>query len=328
MVSKANLVLQTQIVAIASVDSTQLRGEGGALAPNLVVPLEVELLTRPNTERLALQRITAELWLPPTAGYASVAPPLTVFGDSHTHGVFHSSDQGSRTQSFDLRFTLTPETLRLIEDAAHRVEAASAGLQLRISPSFAHVRGEENLVSEAGMPGQKHLLGQAFDLWSLPGLGLQTLSISISREQWAERLAPAFGLNSTRLVPIRLPKSVEGLDDKLVAMFDQAAAAYERRDYRGAIQGCRDIRELAEQSLGAQGEGSVADIVAKERQLEVGSPEHQLLDDAWKLFVDFTNTAKHARSHGHYASADARAGLLITAVLLEYLADSLRRRLA
>jgi hypothetical protein len=57
------------------------------------------------------------------------------------------------------------------------------------------------------------------------------------------------------------------------------------------------------------------------------SPPIRFLADAWKLLVDTTNDARHAQSVGVYTAADGRAVLLFTAVLLEHLADSLRRHL-
>jgi hypothetical protein len=155
----------------------------------------------------------------------------------------------------------------------------------------------------------------------------QDLDVQVSREHWAEQIAPTLGIDWFRVVAVRLPKQVEGLDPKLVSIFDEAVRTYERRDYRGAIKACRDIRELIEQSLGASGKGGVAATVGAERRRPEDAPERELIDGAWRLLSDVTNTANHSRSQGRYEAPDARATLLFTAVLLEYLADSLTRRL-
>ncbi len=126
---------------------------------------------------------------------------------------------------------------------------------------------------------------------------------------------------------VRLPKKVEGLDPKLVSLFDEAVAKYETRDYRGAIGICRDIRALVEQALGATKANPVADVIAAERGLATTSPPIQFVGNAWKLLAESTNAAHHGHSVGVYTAADARAVLLFTAVLLEHLGDSLRRRL-
>jgi hypothetical protein len=128
-------------------------------------------------------------------------------------------------------------------------------------------------------------------------------------------------------VPVRLPKQIQGLDPKLVAVFDEAVSKYERHDYRGAVQTCRDIRELVQSALSAEGAGAVAGTVTADRGLTETAPEHEFIDGAWELLVRITNTAHHSRSQGQYSAPDARAAILFTAVLLEYLADSLRRRL-
>jgi hypothetical protein len=98
------------------------------------------------------------------------------------------------------------------------------------------------------------------------------------------------------------PRQVEGLDRKLVSLFDEAVGKYERRDYRGAIALCRDIRNLVEQDLGATQATPVAVLLAGERGLPPESPPIQFVPRAWKLFADTTNDAHHVqggrRLHG------------------------------
>lgn len=327
MLSSRHLILQTTVVANVSVDSDQVRGDGGLLAPALVIPFQVELLQRPTGERLALQRVSVALSVPTTTqGYVQLGPTVHSFGESSGRGVWHTYESHSYDLRLDLRFPLSSEAVRLVEDAAHRIEP-SLNLKLRIDAAFAHVQGVEQLHVSGGLAGQQHILGHAFDLRSLGSGGSEDLDVQVSREHWAERVAPGLGIDWYRVVAVRLPKQVEGLDPKLGSFFDEAVRSYERRDYRGAINACRDIREVVEQSLGAEGKGGVAGVVAAERRLADDAPEREFIDGAWKLLADLTNKAHHVRSRGHYEAPDARAALLFTAVMLEYLADSLTRRL-
>lgn len=126
--------------------------------------------------------------------------------------------------------------------------------------------------------------------------------MQVSREHWAEQVAPRLGIDWFRIVAIRLPKQVEGLDPKLVSIFDEAVRTYERRDYRSAVNACRDIRELVEQSLGASGKGGVAAIIGAERRLPEDAPEREFIDGAWKLLTDVTNNAHHSRGQGRFAA--------------------------
>ena len=125
-----------------------------------------------------------------------------------------------------------------------------------------------------------------------------------------------------RLIAIRLPKSVDGLDANLVSLFDEATAKYESRDYRAAIGLCRDIRNLIEKALGATQADPVATIVAHERGASTTDPPAAFLEGAWKLLAIATNDARHIQGIDAYAAADARAVLLFTAVLVEYLAPA------
>lgn len=327
MLSSRHLSLHTTIVGDLSVDSDQVRGDGGLLAPALVVPLKVELFPRPKDERLALQRLSVVLLVPTaTQGYVQLGSAVHVFGDSTGHGVWHTYEGHSSDATVELRFPISGAALRLVEDAAHRIQPA-LNLKLQIRAAFAYVIAVEQLDVRTGIGDQRHLLDQAFDLRSLGSGGSEDLDVQVSREHWAEQVAPRLGLDWFRIVAVRLPKQVEGLDPKLVSIFDEAIRTYERRDYRGAIIACRDIRELVEESLGASGKGGVARIIGAERRLSEDAPEREFIDSAWKLLTDLTNSAHHSQGQGRYSAPDARAALLFTAILLEYLADSLTRRL-
>jgi hypothetical protein len=326
MLTQARISSGSFSVGMSSVDSSQVRGEGGAVAPMLVIPLNVELDQRPKEERLALLRLEVALWLPSARGTFQLGSPVVVFGDGSGGGIWHTAETHDFQTRIELRFPITLEMLRLIEETVHAMQAPNLGFTLKIKPAVAHVVASEELTTAHGMPGQVHILGSAFELRPLAWQTVDQLEVHLSREQWAD-IAKGLGLEEIRLVAVRLPKGVAGLDPKLVSLFDDAVARYERRDYRSAIGTCRDIRALVEQALGATKGNPVADVLAAERGLGATSPPIQFAGGAWKLLAESTNAAHHGQSVGVYDAADVRAVLLLTAVLLEYLADSLRRRL-
>ena len=326
MLTQARISSGSFSVGMTSVDSAQVRGEGGALAPMVVVPLNVELDQRPKEERRALLRLEVALWLPSARGSVQLGSPVVVFGDGSDGRIWQTAETHDFQTRVELRFPITPEMLRLIEETVHAMQTPNLGLTLKIKPAVAHVVAAEQLMTAHGMPGQVHILGSAFELRPLAWPTVDQLEVHLSREEWAE-IAKGLGLEEIRLVAVRLPKNVAGLDAKLVSLFDDAVARYETRDYRGAIGMCRDIRVLVEQAVGATKAKPVADVVAADRGLGATSPPIQFIGHAWKLLAESTNAAHHGQSVGVYTGADARAVLLLTAVLLEYVADSLRRRL-
>lgn len=326
MLTQARISSGSFLVGTTSVDSAQVRGEGGLVAPMLVIPLGIELTQRPKEERLALLRLEVALWLGSARGSVQLGAPAIVFGDGADGGIWQTSDSYTFQTRVDLRFPITAEMARLVEETVHVMQTPNLGLQLKIKPALAQVLAAAELTTEHGMPGQRHILGSAFELRPIAWPTVDQLEVQLSRERWAQ-IAEGLGLDELRLVAVRLPRQVAGLDPKLVSLFDEAVARYETRDYRGAIGLCRDIRNLVEQALSATQTNPVAAVVAAERGLASLSPPIQFVADAWKLFADTTNNARHAQSVGVYTAADGRAVLLFTAVLLEHLADSLRRRL-
>jgi hypothetical protein len=138
---------------MTSVDSTHVRAEGGLVAPMLVVPLAIELNQRPNTERLALLRLEAALWLPSARGSVQLGPPALVFGDGTNGGLWQTSDSFAFQTRVELRFPITLEMLRLIEETVHAMTTPNLGVTLMLEPAVAHVLSAEQLETEHGLPG-------------------------------------------------------------------------------------------------------------------------------------------------------------------------------
>lgn len=326
MLERARISSGSFSIGMISIDSALVRAEGGLLAPTVVIPITVELDQRPESERIALLRLEAALWVANPGGSVQLGPPVVVFGDGSNGGLWATTDTHKFETRRDLRFTLTAGMLRVLEETLHSMQQADLTLTLKIRPGVGRVLGTSEVATALGPAGQTHLLGTAYEIHPIAWPTVDHLDVRISREQWAE-IAKSIGLEEARVVLVRLPKQVDGFDPQLVSLFDQAVSKYETRDYREAIGICRDVRNLAEKALRATKTDPVSAIIAAERGLNSSSPPIRFLGDAWKLFVEFTNAARHDQSIDSYTAADARAMLLFTALLLDYLAGVLQRRL-
>src|ERR1700686_3708946 len=122
MLTQARISSGSFSVGMTSVDSAHVRGEGGLVAPLLVIPLNVELNQRPNEERLALLRLEVTLWIPRVRGRLPPGGPVIVFGDGAEGGVWQTADRHPFQTRVDLRFPISLEMVRLIESTVHAMQ--------------------------------------------------------------------------------------------------------------------------------------------------------------------------------------------------------------
>jgi hypothetical protein len=131
---------------------------------------------------------------------------------------------------------------------------------------------------------------------------------------------PGLGLDRLRLIEIRVPSPGGSLPGAVVSLFDAARRDYDDGRYRECIQKCRDVRHAVEQYLGATGQNNtVADQVAARLALPPNDPRHALIDQTWQGLAALTSQAHHIAHLDLSSVADARAALLLTASLLDYL---------
>lgn len=309
-----------------SVDSARVRGEGGLLAPMIVIPMTLELDQRPASEQLALSRLEVALWLTSPGSTVQLGPPVVAFGDGANGGIWTTRDTHRFETQLDLRFTLNQGMLRIVEETVHSLARPDLSFTLKIRPAVGRVTGTHDVPTAVGPGGQEQLLGTAYQIYPMAWPTVDHLDIRISWQHWAD-MAKDLGLDEVRLIAVRLPRKIEGFDPELLSLYDQAISRYEKHEYREAIGICRDVRNLLEKAIGATKSNPVSAIMATERGVDSSSPPIRFVDQAWRLFAEFTNAARHDESIGSYSAADARAMLLFTSVMLEYLASALGRRL-
>ena len=295
-------------------DPTQVRGEGGLVSPALVLPLTVELEAQPAEQRLVVTEVRAELSLGVGSAHAGsrLGELVRVRGVGGDRGVWATIPGSTTTDAADLRFALTALQVHLLDTAATRPDRA-VNLLVRFEVEAAWVRDEpQNVLG--------HASGSALELLPLASVRASEITLPVPRSEWAEGILPALGLDALRLVAVRLPQRGGPLGDDLVAWFDQARHKFDAGDYRGAIERARDVRNAVEKRLQATRSDPVAAKVRDARGLPEGAATTAFLDGVWGALAEATNEAHHA---GHpdeaFTAADARAVLLTTAVILEYL---------
>jgi hypothetical protein len=299
-------------------DPTQVRGEGGLASPALVLPLSVELEPQPPERRLLVTEVRAELSLGAGTVHAGsrLGESVRVRGVGGASGVWASVPDSTVSHGAALRFSLTALQVHLLDTAAAPPDRV-VNLLVRFEVEAAWARDEAQDVLG-------HSSGSALELLPLAWIRAAEITLPVPRSEWAEGILPALGLDVLRLVAVRLPRRGGPLGDDLVAWFDQARHKFDAGDYRGAIERARDVRNVVEKRLQATRNDPVAAKVGQARGLPDGARTTAFLDGVWQALAEATNEAHHAgRPDQAFTGPDARAVLLTTAVILEYLGGTL-----
>lgn len=303
-------------------EPSDLRGSGGPLAPALEVNFEVRLNPRSEGD-IALKELSAELWLP-LAGSNKVWTGASAL--ANWSGGFLSLAKAANRRTLHLRFPLSQEALRLFELHAQRAVPSPIPLEFHFEATMAWSRWASNEIDRSDPKAPKHPFPPSFGVLTDVGAEFQTtsvheLTIYLSREQWAEQILPALGLDRVRLLAVRLPKGGP-LPGQVVSLFDEARRHYDEGRYKEAIKSCRDLRYAVEKSLGATAGTRVAAVVAARKKASADGPLYKFVDGVWTSLVNLTDDASHPELKT-FARVDARACLLLTATMVEALTDIL-----
>jgi hypothetical protein len=216
-----------------------------------------------------------------------------------------------------LRFELVEGSLRLLDDHLQNSQGTSAELTLTLQARVAWARA---ILNEEPSPNFGTLL-ELLPFWRTT---TEELQIQLPRERWARDIAPALGHDRIRLVAVQLPSPDGVLGTDLVPVFDAASRAYDASDWRECIQKCRDVRHHIEQQVrGASQNGTVAQVIAQRLNVKDDDPRIRFLDSTWKTLADVTNEAHHIDSIGRLQAATAHAALLVTATMVQHVAELL-----
>lgn len=290
-----------------TVDPNTVRGSGGALAPMLIVPLHFELRTRQTTQ-VAITAVRAEMWLK-----RSGTQPARVGGPaihSWLSDPVVSHDSYPINRQLDVTFELALEHIRLIEAATEQTEYLPLELQVAIDLAS---------VAERNVRVGRDETGWAYRF--VEPDRLHNIRLHVERSHWADRVLPQIGADRIRLAAIRLgdPRAAS----QVIASFDSACRDYDNGRYRECLQKCRDVRHEIEGLLGANRKKAgerVADRLVQAGLMRADSTQWRFLDGVWGATASLTSDAHHI-AELTFTAQEARVGLLITAVLVEFVSE-------
>jgi len=325
MNGQASILIGNFRVGWLRVDPALVRGEGGSLSPAILVPGSIQLDPRETGQTIAITEMEAELILPAGAELAlgpALGSPARVSGTRSQAGFWSSIPSSPVEHPVAFRFPLSREQVRLIEDHAQRLGDGQVPLGLRLYVAAAWLRQSEN-APRPGPPGHPvaAATGLAADLWALQNAKVESLELRLRREDWTAQVLPGLGADEIRLIAVHLPAASSAIGSEAATAIDTARHRYDEGDYRGAVQACRDLRDAVADHLGADGK-PIAERVGEKLALPADSPTRALLDNLWKTLSDLSSAAHH-RQGRQLGQAEARAGVLIAATVVEYLTEIL-----
>lgn len=316
MIHQADIKVVQYRVGQLRVDPLQIKAEGGPLMPVLLVPVELDL-DKPGDQLLVLDRLQAELWTRPQTGpRVRLGLPVVVDSAANDPRRVHSLPRGNQ-HHLRLRIDLLESGLRLLD--AH-VQGTTQGPILLTLYLDARIGLLEQSQTEA-LPslGNPPLLSVR-RFWSAT---VDELEIQLPREHWAQEVAPALGHDHLRLIAVEMPQADGPLGAELIQLFDAASRAYDAADWRETVQKCRDVRNHIEQHVRAAPDERLYQVIAARVGAEQDDTRVKFLDEVWVALAKVASEAHHIQSIGRLDAATAHATLLLTATMIQYLAELL-----
>jgi len=311
-------------------DPADARGEGGEHDPRLVIPIKIELHPQPLEHQVAIVRLSATLHLSehPQDSNQFAAKMST---DTLYNMPFRSVPLGSSSTMTELRFSLTHAQLKDLETMRHE---PGKNLFLRIDPVIVwikHTGNNQGIVAgvptleESGWVIDAGMLSDFAFFW-LPFIG--TLRLNLARMDWVGKIYPGMGYDNFRLLEVKLPQAGNRLVPAgVVEHFKEAKDAYDRGMYRECLRNCRLVHEAVENELEGRlsyrfgRDHKLGEAVTQDLGWTPGSEQETFLNGMWKPLYVMANASTHTPSTKSLLPADAHIALILTAALLEYLAQ-------
>jgi hypothetical protein len=321
-VDKKNIMLYgTRSVGTVSVEAG-IRGEGGPIRPQLLIPLTIQMDIQPDDAMIAVCWLRAQL-----STEQNVFPHMAIcqpISESLTSG-FHAHSSPDRTldHTVQLRFFLTQAEVEDVEQRRHATNSDVFVLYLGIEPMVAGIKSY-NRYGTAASP-QETPWDPRFGMFS-EVLPFWTASISapvrieIEQSTWLRDVLPGLGYDRSRLIELTFPPPLPD-HTSAASQFDKAKRALDERRYDDCIQECRGLLNMWEKQLGASSKVRLADMVSEDRGWLESDVRRGLLDSLWKKVGDVANTPHHPEggvASQAFNARDARLLLLLTTALSEY----------
>jgi len=309
------------VVGTVSVDGGAVRGEGGPLHPQLIVPVTLALSPQPDESMIAV------IWLQARLGFDQHASRHQLACQPISHPLLdnfpaRSLPNGPNVHTTCLRFFLTPSEVEDLEQRRHAAGADVFQLYLGLDPVVAAMKTYNR--SEPGQTVDKTPWDIAYGMFSqvLPfwTARLEPVLVQIELSRWVRAILPGLGYDRLRLLELTFPPPLPD-HPSAASQFDKARRALDERRYGDCIQECRGLLNMWEKQYGATNTHHIAEVVANERQWSEKDSRRQLLDTLWKEVRDVANAAHHPEGDVNaepFTYGDARLILLLTAALSEY----------
>ena len=310
-------------VGKVSVDTARIRGEGGPIRPQLVVPLVIEMAALPEQSSVMMTSLTARLASDQNiSAQKLLCRPVDVSVQRGFH--VRSTSTGSNECNVEVRFFLTTTDVEDIEQQRHASQAGGTlMLYLGLEADIAGIQTFNNL-----LPGQQPPEGSPWD--SLDGLFSQLLPfwttqitplrVEIEQSAWIRNVLPGLGYERLRLIEMTFPPPLPD-HTSAATQFDKARRALDERRYGDCILECRGLLNMWEKHYHADSKNHIAGVVAADRHWADDDIRRDFLDTLWKEVGDIANAPHHPEGDTNAEllnARDARLVLLLTAALSAY----------
>jgi hypothetical protein len=316
------IVVGNRGIGTVSINGGAIRGEGGALHPQLVMPLKFDLNNYPSESMLAVCRVKATLG-PGQNVFAQDALCRPIVEDLTDGFPVHTIPSGSVSNTVDLRFWLTSAEVEHIESLRHRTQSNTFTLYVSLEAWVAGVKTFNEMKPGSQPPASPWefnygLFSQLFPFWTCR---ITTMPVQVDQSHWIDDVLPGLGYDRLRLLELSFPSPLPD-HSNAAAQFDRARKALDQRRYGDCISECRGLLNMWEQQYGVEKKKQrLADFIAIDRRWPEGDIRRQLLDRLWKEVGDVANAPHHPEGDVNaelFNERDARLVLVLTAALSEY----------
>jgi hypothetical protein len=321
-VSKQSIILGGgNLVGTVAIDGGAVRGDGGPIRPQLVVPLTIEMSPQPDEAMLGL------VWLSARIGFDQYASPhrlacqpisLPLMDGFHAHSLPH----GTTDYTAHLRFFLTQAEVEDLERYRQATNTEIVELYLGLDPLIAGMKSYNQVrPGTATEPSpwniQFGMFSQVLPFWTSR---VDPIRVQIEQSTWVRDVLPGLGYDRLRLLELTFPPPLPD-HSRAASQFDKAKRALDEMRYDDCIQECRGLLNMWERQYGATAKKRLAEVVADNRKWPEDDIRRALLDSLWRETGDVANAPHHpegSESAPGFDGRDARLILILTAALSEY----------
>ena len=304
-----------RIVGTVSVNGGEIRGEGGPLRPQLVIPVKFKMNQHSEGAMIAVTSLAATLGIEPHVSPANaICQP--VFQNLASRFPV-TSQLYANEPMVEVRFSLNVTEVEHIEARRHTANSDVFTMHLNLDVVVAGLKPHNGPRSDEFPWDQLGTFAEVFPFWTTQ---VQPVQINIDQSSWVNKVLPGLGYDQLRLIELKFPPPLPD-HGNAAKQFDKAKRALDERRYDDCIKECRDLLTMWEKQFGATGEFPVADAIARDRHWASGDDRRELVYALWQKLRKTMNEAHHSERPviKMFDRRDARLVLVMLAALSEYI---------